>query len=171
MTENEYATIVRRYWEDLPHHYHNIELDAFIVMPNHVHGIIVILDDEFIVGARSPRPYTDESGTTKRRLDMDKGATERRPYKKPTLGNIVAYFKYQSAKRINEIRNTPGVSIWQRNYFEHIIRDERSLNRIREYIASNPERWEFDQGNKVRTGEDEFEEWLTSAGRKPVLRR
>jgi putative transposase len=61
----------------------------------------------------------------------------------------VAYFKYQSTKRINEMRNTPGVHLWQRNYYEHIIRDERSLHEIRQYIENNPFRWAEDEENPV----------------------
>ena len=66
-----------------------------------------------------------------------------------TLGQIVAYYKYQSTKEINRIRNTPGIPIWQRNYYEHIIRNENDLNRIREYILNNPLQWDNDENNPV----------------------
>jgi len=59
----------------------------------------------------------------------------------------VRQFKTFSARRINQHRNTPGIRIWQRNYYEHIIRDEQSLNRIREYILTNPLRWAIDHEN------------------------
>lgn len=68
---------------------------------------------------------------------------------RPTLGQIVAYYKYQTAKRINELRGTPGLPFWQRNYWEHVVRDEIDLNRIRQYIANNPLRWHEDQLNPI----------------------
>jgi len=67
-----------------------------------------------------------------------------------TLGQVIAYFKYQSTKRINESRDMKGVPVWQRNYYEHIIRNEEELNRIREYIVNNPAQWELDEENPDR---------------------
>ncbi len=120
-------------------------LDEFVIMPNHVHGIIVIIDD--IVGATSRRPNNN-------------GAGKPCPCKKPTWWNIVAYFLYQSTKRINEIRKTPGISVWQRSYYDHIIRNEKSLQIIQEYIHNNPIQWEIDKENSNRKGIDEFDKWL-----------
>jgi REP element-mobilizing transposase RayT len=144
MRMNDFGGIAQSRWNDLPNHYPNVKLDAFVVMPNHVHGIIVLTDES--VGARSRRPNT--------------GAGKPRPY----LGNVVAYLKYQSAKRINAIRGTPGVPIWQRGYYDHIIRDQRSLERIREYIVTNPCRWKSDKENPASTSKDEFDLWVSSAG-------
>ena len=61
------------------------------------------------------------------------------------MGRIVAYFKYESTKQLNAIRGSSGLPIWQRNYYEHIVRDEADLGHIREYIESNPAKWEVDQ--------------------------
>jgi REP element-mobilizing transposase RayT len=61
------------------------------------------------------------------------------------LGAIVRSFKSAATRRINQLRDVPGTSFWQRSYWEHIIRDEQSLNRIREYIETNPARWSEDQ--------------------------
>ena len=61
----------------------------------------------------------------------------------PTLGKIVAYFKHQSTKHINY--NTPGTRVWQRNYYDHVIRDDPDLQRLRQYIQDNPMKWELDQ--------------------------
>ena len=63
----------------------------------------------------------------------------------PSLGKIIAYFKYQSTKRINQRYNTPGTRRWQRNYHDYIIRDDPDLQRLREYIQINPMKWELDQ--------------------------
>lgn len=54
------------------------------------------------------------------------------------MGRIIAYFKYQTTKQINESQNTPGVKLWQRNFYDHIIRNDKSLNKIREYVTNNP---------------------------------
>lgn len=67
--------------------------------------------------------------------------------RRPSLGRVVAYFKYQSAKQLNALSGIPGTRIWQRNYYEHVIRDEESLHRIRQYILDNPMRWVFDREN------------------------
>ena len=64
---------------------------------------------------------------------------------RPALGQIVAYYKYETTKRINQLRDMAGVPVWQRNYWEHIIRHQESLDRIREYIENNPARWAEDQ--------------------------
>ena len=72
------------------------------------------------------------------------------PLQKPTLGKIVAYFKYQSTKLINEIHVTPGNRFWQRNYYEHIIRSDKELNNIREYIVNNPMQWNVDEENPMK---------------------
>ncbi len=70
---------------------------------------------------------------------------EGRGNRAPTLSQIIAYFKYGSTKQINQLRNTPGVRLWQRNFYEHIIRNEYDLTRIREYIINNPANWEKDE--------------------------
>ena len=65
-----------------------------------------------------------------------------------TLGQIIAYFKYQSTKEINKfLKNESNQKLWQRNYFEHIIRNEKSLDKIRQYIRNNPLNWETDRNN------------------------
>ena len=65
--------------------------------------------------------------------------------KRPTLGQIVAYYKYRTTRQINQVRASAGAAFWQRNYWEHVTRSEESLNHIREYVQTNPERWAEDQ--------------------------
>jgi len=127
MRLNEYGSIVQEAWQDLIHHIQNIELDEFVCMPNHVHGIIVILD--MMVGAGSEPAPTG---------------------KRYALSEIVRQFKTFSAKRINEKRKSTGTPVWQRNYYEHIIRDDNDFNNIREYIFNNPLKWFFDEENLKR---------------------
>ena len=131
MRYNEFGRGVCECWEGLPTRYPNVDLDEWIVMPNHMHGIIVMVH---AVGAGSPRP------------EIASGA-ETAPPRKWTLGHVMGYFKYQSTKRINEMRGTPGAMAWQRGYYEHIIRDGADLNRIRRYIRNNPARWAEDENN------------------------
>lgn len=124
MILNQLGNIVETYWDDLPKHFNNVSLDKFIMMPNHLHGIVVI-ENPCRGGVTPPL----------------------RKCKHFTLGQIVGYFKYQSTKHINKIMNSPGKPFWQRNYYEHIIRNEHELNQIRGYIVNNPLKWEFDTNN------------------------
>jgi REP element-mobilizing transposase RayT len=73
---------------------------------------------------------------------------------------LVGAFKTVSTKQINELCQTPSLPVWQRNYYEHIIRDEESLNRIRQYILDNPARWAFDQNNLASMMPEPEDEWL-----------
>ncbi len=105
-------------------------------MPNHVHGIVVILDDDT---GRGDRPVAPTVAPTV-------NAATPGPAKR-SLGAFVAGFKSIVTKRINAVRGTPGRPVWQRNYYEHIIRDQRDLERIRAYIANNPHGWALDAEN------------------------
>ena len=128
---NAAGNAVKKCWEDLQHCFLDVKCDTFVVMPNHVHGIILILSDNHVGAIHESRLRTDKI-TTRRRMLLPK---------------IIGRFKMNSAKQINDLRGTPGISVWQRNYYEHVIRDENSLNRIREYIATNPLRWQMDEEN------------------------
>jgi putative transposase len=107
-----------------------ITLDTYQLMPNHFHGIIII---NHAVGAGFPRPKSINA--------YHPGRGDRAP----TLGTILAYFKYQSAKQINLSHHTPGFKLWQRNYFEHIIRSDEEYFAIKQYIQDNPENWQEDK--------------------------
>ena len=101
----------------------------FVVMPNHIHGIVWLTDT---VGAHGRAPL------------LRGGPLRRAPR---SLGSFVAGLKSSVTKRINTLQQAPGVPVWQRNYYEHVIRDEKSLRRVREYILNNPARWAFDEEN------------------------
>ena len=128
MQLNDAGQIIAAAWEWLADQYPHVELDEWVVMPNHLHGIIIIVDDDGRGGSRSAQGDSRIAPTPKR---------------KP-LGRLIGAFKTVSSKRINELRDTPGLPVWQRNYFEHIIRNERELDRVREYIANNPLKWALD---------------------------
>ena len=139
---NEISKIVVEWWNHIPQHFSFVKLDEYVIMPNHMHGIIAW--DE--VGARSPRPSDTTKVVEARPLCSQENARSRRgEVTSPLLGQIVAYFKYQSTKFINQHHNTPGKRIWQRNYYDHVIRDDNDLQRLREYIQNNPKKWELDQ--------------------------
>jgi len=153
---NNYSQIVQKWWIEIPNHFPNVDLGAFVIMPNHIHGIIFITTErrgEVISPRDSPRddpnsnnldPHIDTS--------MNLGG-ETPPPHKPTLGQIVAYFKYQSTKEMNRIETKNAITqFWQRNYYEHIIRNERDLQRVTDYIHANPLRWDEDDENLVRAG-------------------
>jgi REP element-mobilizing transposase RayT len=135
MKTNQYGDIVESIWKALPYHFYNIELDQSAIMPNHFHGIICN------VGAGSPRPN----------LLLGQGAgiggAETAPLHRVTLGQIIAYFKYQSSKTINVLRQMPAEPVWQRNYHDRIIRNEDELIRVRQYVQDNPANWDYDPEN------------------------
>ena len=129
MRLNEFGEIALAHWNQIPIHFPGVELDAFVVMPNHVHGVVIFTDN---VGAGQSRPYVST------------------PTGKPALGHVIRHFKYQSTMQINDKRGMPPIPIWQRNYFERIIRNSDEQERIRRYIIENPERWDEDSQNLFR---------------------
>jgi putative transposase len=128
---NETGETVKRWWLNLGNKFTNIELGSCVVMPNHIHGIIIVTGKE--VGAIHELP-----------LQRDK--IERR---RMLIPKIIGYFKMNSAKHINRLFDATGHILWQRNYYEHIIRNENELNRIREYIQNNPLKWDLDRENPL----------------------
>jgi putative transposase len=127
MRMNEMGRIVEDCCKWLCGQYEYVSLDEWIVMPNHLHGIVLIVDK---CGGGSRTAPTN---------------VVRKP-----LGRLIGAFKTTSTKRINEMRDTSGISFWQRNYYEHIVRNEDELNQIREYILYNPLQWQFDRENPER---------------------
>lgn len=153
MVINEYGHIVEDTWFDLVNHVFNIQLHEFIIMPNHIHGIIEIHSSRRTadsnppnlnyVGAGSKPAHADDAGLSWAELAPMRTGLDPAP-KGYSLAEIVRQLKTFSAKRINKTRNTPGITIWQRNYYEHIIRDEKSYLKIAEYIQTNPLKWQED---------------------------
>ena len=127
MQLNQYGEIVRQEWLKSPAIRQEIELDEYVVMPNHFHGIVII--QPVRANRRSPLP-------------SNRSPLRMQPR---SLSSFIAGFKSSVTKKINIIRHTPGTKIWQRNYYEHIIRNETALNKIRQYIINNPLSWEIDQ--------------------------
>jgi len=132
MQLNEYGNIVENEWKNLQIKYPNIDLHEYIVMPNHIHGILQIVTP-FVAAVTMGDTI---GGQTPPLRCADKNV---RPYI-PTLGNVIAYFKYQTTKQIDL-----PTKLWQRNYHEHIIRNENSYQTISEYIINNPAKWNADR--------------------------
>jgi putative transposase len=131
--------IVLECWNEIPQHFPNVELDMFVIMPNHLHGIIMFNDSLTVVGAQHAAP------------DYKTTASERAQHAAPlrnvlpaSLGAAVRSFKSACTKRINELRDTPGLPVWQRNYHERVIRYDEELHALRDYVRTNPARWNED---------------------------
>jgi len=127
MILNKFGTIVREEWLRTEKFRENVELDYYIIMPNHFHGISII-----------------NSRDTARCVPTN----EKRKFGELFPGSlpvIVRSFKSAVTKVVNELRNSPGEPVWQKNYYEHIIRNENDLNNIRKYIELNPLKWEIDE--------------------------
>ena len=133
MRLNDAGRLVRSAWDELPGRFPGVELDGFMTMPNHVHGIVVIVQ-----GAASSAPTPGAAAKP--------GAVGAGLALPATLGDVIRAFKSISALYVNRQLMRSG-SLWQRNYYERIIRDEHELQRIREYIETNPARWTDDREN------------------------
>ncbi|HSL42222.1 MAG TPA: transposase [Anaerolineales bacterium] len=138
MQLNDYGKVADECWRAISDHFSHVELGAYVIMPNHVHGIIVIhnmqnrmaTNSSPSVGARhaSPLPL--------------------RGVKPGSVGAMVGAFKSAVTKRIRHEFNITG--IWQRNYYEHVIRNEQDLQNKTDYIEANPMLWDRDDENPVR---------------------
>ncbi|HET6846752.1 MAG TPA: hypothetical protein VFH29_07945 [Anaerolineales bacterium] len=136
-------------WREIPVHFLHVELGSFIVMPNHVHGILILhATTAAIVGARHGVPAVPEQRVPAR---AHHGAPLPPPAAPGSLGVIVR--KYKSSVTRQVIRQFGGPrNVWQRNYYEHILRDEADWDRVRRYIEANPMNWDKDEENPERTG-------------------
>jgi REP element-mobilizing transposase RayT len=144
MQLNRLGEIVHAEWLRTPKIRAEVSLDAFIVMPNHFHAILFLND----VGTTRWSP--DDSA-------RQVGATGRSPLHKSrsgpmprSLGAIIAGFKAAVTTKINTLERKPGRKIWQRNYYDHIIRNPKELDEIRLYIEANPLNWHQDEENPLK---------------------
>jgi REP element-mobilizing transposase RayT len=128
MILNESGKIVKKCWLAIPQHYPCVVLHEYIVMPNHIHGIIEITDKNCFVGAQNFVP--------EKQNQFQKIVSK-------SIGSIIRGFKIGVTKWFRT--NTDVYDVWQRNYYEHIIRDETSYFKIAEYIIANPLKWSDDR--------------------------
>ncbi len=135
MQLNECGQIVANHWQWLAIQYPYVKLNEWVVMPNHLHVILVLTDTPRRGDSRIAPTIHDATQPT-----STNDASKHKP-----LGRLIGAFKTVSTKEINQIRNVPGVPIWQRNYYEHIIRHKEALQNIRHYIQTNPQSWNIDR--------------------------
>jgi REP element-mobilizing transposase RayT len=138
MVLNDAGWVAQTCWLEIPNHFPNVHLDAFIIMPNHIHGIIFIIDNEMgkSVGVQNFEPLQRSNQNKYQQIISH------------SIGSIIRGFKIGVTKWFRH--NTDIYTVWQRNYWEHVIRDENELNHIREYIINNPLKWESDDENPNR---------------------
>ena len=178
MRLNDVGLMVQRAWDELPNHYADIKLDTFIVMPNHVHGIIGLTTaDGFVWAGLKHAPdilkgqYNGVVGAglkpaqnvIQEHLNDDCigenlwAGLKPAPTRRHGLSEIIRAFKTFSARKINEHRGTTGLPVWQRNYYEHIIRDNTEWDYIRKYIETNPVYWAEDKEYSNGKTKDQYE--------------
>ena len=174
MVLNKWGNIIKKYWHEIPQHFSGVKLDRFVVMPNHIHAIVVVDRWDSAVGALHcnalPRDFANQNNqkcvetnihvddcvknviVDKRALQCNAPTAESKIQangfanlfpKGQSLSVIIRSFKAVCSKSIRSL-NGPYY-VWQRNYYEHIIRDEDDYNRIREYICENPLKWQSDE--------------------------
>ena len=135
MILSEYGKIVDIEWKRSEKIRSEIKLDVYQIMPNHFHNIVWIFKNSFEnVGANSRSPQPNDS-LPKFRM------------KPKSLSSLMAGFESSVTTKINRLRGTPGMPVLQRNYYDHIIRNDDDLNRIRQYIINNPRDWKSDNEN------------------------
>ncbi len=126
-------------WQNIPRHFPRVKLDEFVLMPDHLHGIIAIGGGDGEEGIAFPDGESISSQV------LGGNAMPLRGTETDSLGAIVQNFKSVSTRKINQINRSAGTPVWHRNYHERIIRDETALHNIRRYIAANPSKWESDR--------------------------
>lgn len=132
MVLNAMGDVADACWRAIPDHFTNVRVDAYVIMPNHVHGVLVIMDKN--IGAVHEPPIENIHGAGR---DLPLQNT-------PNVSKIIGRFKMNSAKQINIMRGMTGLPVWQRNYYERIVREDDTLNRTRQYIQNNPAAWQND---------------------------
>ncbi len=146
---NRVGQIIQQTWLDIPKHFPNASCDIYVIMPNHIHGIIELIDDPYINHIYNITEMVNERSV---------GATHESPLpvtrsgpRPKTIGAIIGLFKATVTKQYHETGELTYKKIWQRNYYEHIIRDKRDYEKIYEYIESNPINWSLDEENPERS--------------------
>ena len=142
MNLNQIGKIVKNTWHEITNHFPYVTINACVIMPNHIHGILQIKS----VGAR-------KKVSRQRRQASPLHSSSPKEIRQP-LGMIVGTFKSAASKHIHRAGYLTGKTIWQRNYYEHIIRDDEDYQRVIEYIEMNPINWELDNENANNWNKD-----------------
>lgn len=129
---NSFGRLVGRIWELTPRHFPEVELDAWVVMPNHFHSVVVV------PGRNSRHSGWGQGMAWPHPLFRAAPRRTQRGVQSQSLGAIIGSFKSAVTREINQLRQTPGAKVWQSSYYDHLVRDQEDLLRIREYIRLNP---------------------------------
>lgn len=140
--QNNFGLIANFEWKKLSKRFSGLYLDHFVIMPNHMHGIIMIEMEDLKLVTHKSATQKIINKTSNHPFSSPKSLVDA---KQQTLGSIVGAYKSTVARYINGLRKTPGAMVWQRNYYERIIRNEKEFNNIQGYIEDNPARWEEDE--------------------------
>lgn len=139
---NNYGKIAENVFLNLPNHYTNCLIDEYIFMPNHFHGIIIIYNTMTVGTGFKPAPTSNQPVST-----------ENDNTKKHWLSEIVRWFKTFSSRNINNSQND-FIFSWQRSFFDVIIKNDKQLEKTRQYIIDNPLKWELDKNNPINIKND-----------------
>ncbi len=139
--------IARSEWLRLESRFPNVKLDEWIIMPNHIHAILMLLPADAVRARLNPKDHGLESSASPlQRVPLPAQPKGTVPH---SLGAILGAYKASVSNKAHHILDNPGITIWQRNYYEHVIRDEAELQKIRQYIHNNPLKWELDEENRA----------------------
>lgn len=144
---NDFGQLIKEEWLKSAEIRKEIEFDDFVIMPNHFHAIVIInqeINSDFM---KNDVDFQDNNVGANGRspLGQIQSSRPKISMKPKSISSLIAGFKSATTKKINIIRNTPQNPVWQGNYYDHIIRNDESLARIREYVQNNPLSWENDQ--------------------------
>jgi putative transposase len=168
MVLNAAGLMIGKWWKELENKFSGVRLDRFGVMPNHMHSILVIMGTgmdmvtEFGIGLDE---LNLDGADANEGIVPSRDGTRGEPPLQPSLGDVIQWFKTMTTNEyIRGVRESGWPrfegKLWQRDYFDHIVRNAESLELIRNYIRDNPLRWSLDRENPNRTGDDKFDEWL-----------
>ena len=152
MILNDAGEMIVRWWLELPNKFPNVNVDIFVVMPNHFHGIIFIIDDADNSANAEPISVVGDDLRV-----VPQGEHAGSPRQNAPLSQMIQWFKTMTTNEyIRGVKNLGwkpfNGKVWQRDYYEHIIRNQSAADRIARYIESNPARWNEDKENSARTG-------------------
>jgi putative transposase len=137
MRLNSAGKIAAQEWQRLPQHFPNLQIGAYIIMPNHIHGILIL-------STATTSPTNTSIAPTDNRVASPNGPAP------GSLGAILGQFKSRLTRRLRAQPGLPRTPVWQRNYYEHILRNDSDRQHIQQYIDLNPSRWASDEENPAR---------------------
>jgi putative transposase len=144
------GAVARDCWLQIPTHHPHVELDSFVIMPNHMHGILLFVADSPVVATPASRPSLATGPAS------------------GSLGAIVGSYKAAVSRTINRLRGGAGNQLWQPNYYDHVIRNDHARDPIRHYVESNPLRWMEDEENPCGDGTDVLDAFVHSLDHSPL---